>query len=134
MLAERTFWEKATAMHVFCRQQRRRGERQSRHWHDVARLDEAGYAGKALADRALALSVARHKAAFFREKDAGGRWIDYGAAVSGELQLVPDGFTRNALAEDYDRMVSDGMLLDDAESFDTLIERCADLEARANVA
>ena len=134
MLAERTFWKKATAMHVFCRQQRRRGERQSRHWHDVARLDEAGYAGKALADRALALSVARHKAAFFREKDAGGRWIDYGAAVSGELQLVPDGFTRNALAEDYDRMVSDGMLLDDAESFDTLIERCADLEARANVA
>ena len=30
--------------------------------------------------------------------------------------------------------VSDGMLLDDAESFDTLIERCTDLEARANVA
>ena len=32
MLAERTFWEKATAMHVFCRQQRQRGSRLSRHW------------------------------------------------------------------------------------------------------
>ena len=132
MLAERTFWEKATAMHVFCCQQRRRGERLSRHWHDVVRLDEAGYAGKALADRALALSVARHKAAFFREKDAGGQWIDYETAVSGELRLVPDGFARHALEEDYERMISDGILLDDAEPFARLIERCADLEARAN--
>ena len=31
MLAERTFWEKATANHVFCRQERRRGERLSIH-------------------------------------------------------------------------------------------------------
>ena len=131
MLAERTFWEKATAMHVFCRQQRQRGDRLSRHWHDVARLDETGYAGKALADRSLALSVARHKAAFFREKDAGGRWIDYRAAVSGGLQLVPEGLARNALQEDYERMISGGML-DDAEPFGRLIERCADLEARAN--
>lgn len=48
MLAERTFWEKATAMHVFCRQQRQRGSRLSRHWHDVVRLDDAGYADLAL--------------------------------------------------------------------------------------
>ena len=118
-------------MHVFCRQQRRRGDRLSRHWHDVARLDETGYAGKALADRPLALSVARHKAAFFREKDARGRWIDYRAAVSSELQLVPEGLARNALQEDYERMVSDG-LLDEAEPFDLLVDRCAALEAGAN--
>ena len=131
MKAERTFWEKATAMHVFCRQQRPRGDRLSRHWHDVVRLDETGYAGKAFADRSLALSVARHKAAFFREKDAGGRWIDYNAAVSGGMQLVPEGTARAALQEDYERMVSGGML-DDAESFEVLIDGCADLEARAN--
>lgn len=29
-------------------------------------------------------------------------------------------------------MISDGLLLDDAEPFDRLIERCADIEARAN--
>ena len=134
MLAERTFWEKATAMHVFCCQQRRRRERLSRHWHDVVRLDEAGFAGKALADRGLALSVARHKAAFFREKDVAGRWIDYEGAVSGGLRLVPDGTAGDALEEDYRRMVDDGMLLEDAEPFGVLIERCADLEARANEA
>ncbi len=134
MLAERTFWEKATAMHVFCWQQRRRGERLSRHWHDLVRLDDAGYAARALGDRGLALSVARHKAAFFREKDAAGAWIDYERAVSGELRLVPQGAARDALEQDYRRMVDDGMLLEDAELFGVLIERCADLEARANEA
>ena len=132
MLAERTFWEKATAVHVFCRQQRTRGERLSRHWHDLVRLDDAGYAERALADRALALAVARHKAMFFREKDAAGGWIDYEAAVSGDLQLTPRGPAYQALADDYRRMVSDGMLLDDAEGFQELMERCAALQGKAN--
>ena len=132
MAAERTFWEKATAAHVFCRQQSTHGERLSRHWHDLVRLDDADFAETALADRALALSVARHKSMFFRERDATRNWIDYSAAVSGDLQLVPDGSAYDALAQDYARMVSDGMLLDDAEPFDDLIERCADLEERAN--
>ena len=132
MWAERTFWEKATAVHVFCRQQRKRGERLSRHWYDLVRLDDAGIASKSLADRTLALSVARHKAMFFREKDAEGSWIDYETAVSGELQLVPHGPAYEALADDYGRMLSDGMLLDDEERFEALMERCADVQARAN--
>ena len=132
MLAERTFWEKATAIHVFCRQERRRGERLSRHWHDLARLDEAGIAARALADRALALAVARHKAMFFTENDARGVRIDYQAAVSGHLQLVPEGAGFAVLGDDYTRMMADGMLLDDNESFDMLMERCALLEDRAN--
>ena len=132
MLAERTFWEKATAVHVYCRQQRRRGERLSRHWHDLARLDEAGIAANALADRKLALSVARHKAVFFSENDAIGQRIDYEAAVSGGLQLVPSGTAHEVLADDYTRMRADGMLLDESEPFDVLMERCAAIEARAN--
>ena len=134
MLAERTFWEKATAIHVFCRQQRRRGERMSRHWHDLASLDEAAIAAHALADRSLALSVARHKSMFFPENDAGGSRIDYEAAVSGDLQLVPAGAARTALADDYARMLTGGMLLDDTEPFDALMDRCATIEARANTA
>ena len=132
MLAERTFWEKATAMHVFCRQQRQRGSRLSRHWHDVVRLDDAGYADLAIADRPLALSVARHKAKFFAEKDVDGVWIDYETAVTGELQLVPTGRAYDALAEDYERMLAGGMLLDDEERFDEIARRCAVMEARAN--
>ena len=132
MLAERTFWEKATSMHVFCLRQRGRGDRLSRHWHDVARLDDAGVVEKALSDHALALAVARHKAVFFREKDAGGAWIDYEAAVSGKLRLAPTGPALAALADDYAGMLANGLLLDDGEPFEALIERCADIEARAS--
>ena len=132
MLAERTFWEKATAIHVYCRQERRRGERLSRHWHDLARLDDAGVADRALADRTLALSVARHKAMFFPEKDSAGDRIDYRASVSGGLRLVPTGSALEVLADDYGRMVADGMLLGTDESFERLIGRCAAIEARAN--
>ena len=132
MLAERTFWEKATAVHVYCRQERCRGERMSRHWHDLSRLDRAGIATSALTDRELAISVARHKAIFFSEKDARGEWIDYEEAVSGDLQLVPSGTARTILADDYAKMLGAGMLLDENEPFDVLMERCASLEARAN--
>ena len=96
------------------------------------RLDDAGYGWAALADRSLAMAVARHKSMFYRANDAKGNVIDYEAAVAGDLQLVPDGSAYDALADDYARMVSDGMLLEGAESFDDLMRRCADLQARAN--
>ena len=131
MLPKRTFWEKGTAVHVFCKQGEQ-GDRLSRHWHDLVRLDDAGYADAALDDRALANEVAEFKGKFFREKDKGGNWIDYTAAVLGSLQLVPDTETRKALEADYKKMADDGILLDDAEPFDELMKRCADLERRAN--
>ncbi len=37
MHAKRTFWEKVTAILVFCLQERLRGDRFSRHWHDIVR-------------------------------------------------------------------------------------------------
>ena len=132
MTAERTFWEKATAVHVFCRQQRKRGERLSRHWHDLVRLEDAGVTARSLTDRPLALSVARHKAMFFREKDASGNWIDYEAAISGHLQLVPEGLFFDAIASDYERMTDDGMLLGDEDTFQDLMRRCQDIQDEAN--
>ncbi|MFD1914026.1 nucleotidyl transferase AbiEii/AbiGii toxin family protein [Halodurantibacterium flavum] len=132
MHAERTFWEKATAIHVFCLQERLRGDRFARHWHDVVRLDEAGFAEAAFADRDLANAVARHKSMFFAEKAADRTPIDYAAAVSGGLQLVPVGDGAKALEDDYARMVEDGLLFDDEEPFEALMAQCADIAARAN--
>ena len=118
MCAERTFWEKAMAIHVYCaRGQFRGGERFSRHWHDLSRLHDVGVAARAIADRALAQLVARHKGAFFAERDAAGAWIDYDRSINGELRVVPQGEARTALAADYARMVADGLLLDVAEPF-----------------
>ena len=134
MRAERTFWEKATAMHVYCAQRHfRGGARFSRHWHDLCRLHDAGIATRAIANRELAQQVARHKSAFFPERDVAGAWIDYIRSVNGELRLVPDGEALGSLAGDYAQMVKDGLLLDDAEPFDDLMTRCVRIEEIANV-
>jgi hypothetical protein len=66
MRAERTSWEKATAIHVFCKQGAfRGGDRIARHWQDVTRLDAAGCADRSLADEELAKAVADHMNSFF---------------------------------------------------------------------
>ncbi len=132
MVAERTFWEKATSMHVFCHRKRGRGNRLSRHWHDLVRLDDAGYGEKAFADRDLALLVARHKSIFFPEKDADGNRIDFEMSVRGGLQLVPTGEAYALLADDYEAMLRADMLFNDPEPFENIMGRCSDIEARAN--
>ncbi len=132
MHAERTFWEKATAIHVFCLQERQRGERFARHWHDIVKLDEAGFAAKAFDDRTLAQAVAHHKGMFFPEKSADKTQIDYSAAVNGALRLVPTGSARTVLEQDYAEMVNDGLLLENSEPFGELMGRSADIAIRAN--
>lgn len=132
MHAERTFWEKATAIHVYCRQERLRGERFSRHWHDIVSLDRAGIVDVSLKDRALAEVVATHKGMFFLEKDLSGSPIDYMAAVRGALSLVPSGEAFRELEKDYVQMVQDGMLEGDADSFEDLLSHIAEIEQRAN--
>lgn len=89
-------------------------------------------AAAAIFDRTLALAVARHKSMFFPEKSADGEWIDYVAAVSGGLRLVPNETVLAGLSLDYARMLDDGLLPVEAEPFETLLEQCRDLEARAN--
>jgi hypothetical protein len=111
-----------------------RGDRFSRHWHDVARLDDAGIAAAAIQDRALATAVARHKTMFFAEKAADATRIDYGTATSGHLQLVPGGDALKALADDYGRMVEDGLLASTPEPFGDLMDRCAGIARKANAA
>ena len=133
MRAERTFWEKATAIHVFCAQGVfRGGDRFARHWHDLIRLDAAGFADAAIADTVLAKAVAAHKSIFFAEKNPDGEPIDYHAAVTGGLRLVPGDGALVKLAADYQHMVDDGLFLDEVESFDALVHRCRAIQERAN--
>ena len=135
MCAERTFWEKATAIHVFCIQGAFRGnDRFARHWHDLARLDTAGFADAAIRDKALANMVADHKRIFYAEKNGAGEPIDYHAVVCGKLQLVPEEGALAKLAVDYQRMIDDGLFMDKVESFDVLLEHCRAVQQKANAA
>lgn len=132
MAAERTFWEKATAAHVYCLQGRLRGERYSRHWYDLAAIAKTSYFAAACADQALAQAVAEHKSVFFIEKDATGNKIDYFAAVRGQLQLIPAGESLVVLEKDYAAMLEDGLLPLNQPSFSEIIEQCRIIQDEAN--
>ncbi|MBO7410989.1 MAG: nucleotidyl transferase AbiEii/AbiGii toxin family protein [Ottowia sp.] len=124
MAAERTFWEKATAAHVYCLQGRLRGERFSRHWYDLAALSKTTHFVSAANDHELAHQVAEHKSIFFAEKDAGGRKIDYFLATSGKLQIIPQGPSLDALEKDYAAMLEDGLLAFEQPAFETVMASC----------
>lgn len=95
-------------------------------------LDSAGFVDAAIADMSLCKAVADHKSIFFAEKSPQGELIDYHAAVSGGLQLVPDAGALLTIASAYEHMVDDGLFIDDAELFDVLLERCRFIEQKAN--
>lgn len=132
MSVGRTFWEKATAAHVYCAQGRIRGERYARHWHDLAAIARSEHFDAIMADHTVAQAVADHKAYFFSERNLAGEVIDYSAAANGQLQIVPEGDARVALADDYARMVADDVMVGDALPFDDLMKACALIATRAN--
>lgn len=134
MNVARTFWEKATAAHVYCAQARIRGERFARHWHDLAAIARSSHFAAVISDRTVAKAVAEHKSYFFIEKDAVGGVVDYFAAAEGSLRIAPEGAAREALAADYANMLADEVMVGDALAFDHLMQACADVAAAANAA
>ena len=124
MSAERTFWEKVTAAHVYCLQGRLRGHRYSRHWYDLSALAKTSHFNSALNDQALAEQVVKHKSIFFSEKDSNGATIDYFQAISSEIRLIPDGPSLNALEKDYTAMLEDGLLGIEQPTFDEVLTNC----------
>lgn len=134
MSVARTFWEKATAAHVYCAQGRIRSERYARHWHDLAAIARSQYFKDIIADRSVPITVADHKSFFFLEKDADGGVIDYKSAVTGKLRIVPEGAARDALQEDYTAMIGDAMMLGTPLAFDQLMLVCSDIQERMNQA
>lgn len=133
MAVERTFWEKATAAHVYCLQGRLRGERYSRHWYDLVEIQKTEHFQKAVCDRRLAKQVAQHKSMFFAEKNVSSAKIDYFEVTTGSLQLVPEGASLTALENDYFAMLEDGLLPQERPlDFSALIDQCRAIQDKVN--
>lgn len=96
------------------------------------RLDDDGFAEAAFHDKALAKEVADWKSKLYRQRDRDGNWVDYNAAVTDKLQLVPDAEMREELKADYEAMIEAVLMLGDAMPFDDLMQRCEKLQERAN--
>ena len=129
LAAERTFWEKATLIHVECNRKaaRANAERMVRHWSDLAMLAQDAIGARALADRALLESVVKHKTVFF---DAS--YANYPACLEGGLRLIPEEPLLGALKADLKSMIDAGMFFGETPVFEDIIGTLADLEKRIN--
>lgn len=129
----RTFWEKATAVHAYCVNGKLRGDRFSRHWHDLVAIQRSHHFRSVASDRDVANAVAEHKGLFFPETRPAGGAVDYARAIRGELLLSPEGKAREALSEDYRKMIEDGLLNNvHPLEFEELMTSCENLQATLN--
>ena len=101
LTAERTFWEKATLLHVEYHRppDKEIPLRLSRHYYDTSRLILSGISEKAAGRPELLQRVVEHKKVFFSSG-----WAHYDEAIQGSLRLTPHPGRIRQLQEDYDKM------------------------------
>ncbi len=126
---ERTFWEKATILHMLFHQDTSKplADRMSRHYYDMAQLTWHDAKTRALANLDLLSEVGHHKSVFFK-----AAWARYEDAKPGSLRLTPGDHLKAALRRDYAGMRE--MIVGDAPSFDDVMSAIAALEAEINAA
>lgn len=129
LAAERTFWEKATVLHMWhhAPMDKKFRDRQSRHYYDVVRLYEHDLGKAAIRDMELLLKVARHKEVFFPTA-----WARYADAKPGTLRLVPPDTRLSALQQDYRKMQE--MIFGSAPTFEHLLDMLRHIENEINEA
>ena len=127
--AERTFWEKATLLHV---EYHRPADKafpvgMSRHYSDLAALSRHAAGQQAVADLDLLTQVRTHKQIYFRSG-----WAHYESAVPGSFHLVPSPERRAQVERDY-RAMGD-MFMVTPPSFEMIMTELEDLERKINAA
>ncbi len=126
---ERTFWEKATLIHAECHRPEGKAlpSRLSRHWYDLDQLAASSIGNAALGNRKLLEDVVRIKEVFYRRG-----WTNHKACLQGQLRLVPDQHTLDAIRADFSKMIRAGMFYEKAPHFDRILRRLGALERAIN--
>ena len=126
--AQRTFWEKATALHAEAHRPAESPTPQyfSRHYYDIAMLLDTDEGKAAATDFDLLAQVAQHKTTFFRSG-----WASYDTAKPGSLRLMPDEARIKDLRADY-RAMAPMMFDENSPSFDNLLAKIAALQEAIN--
>lgn len=124
---ERTFWEKATILHAEYHRDAAKPirDRFSRHYSDMAAIEEHAEAAPALANAELRQRVVDWKSRFFS-----ANWARYDLAKAGTFHLAPPEFRIAELDKDYRAMRP--MFLNEPPPFETIVKTLSDLEQRIN--
>jgi hypothetical protein len=127
LAAERTFWEKATILHMIYNYPAEKNvpPRMSRHYYDISAMADSPIYKKALESISLLKTVAEHKALFFK-----ANWAHYEEATPAGLRLLPREDQMSALKNDYRQMQQ--MFFEEPPTFDQIIEKLRILEKEIN--
>jgi len=127
LAAERTFWEKATILHMIYYRPAEKSvpPRMSRHYYDVCAMADSPIYKKALEHISLLKDVAEHKALFFRDTKA-----RYEEATPAGLRLLPREDQMAALRNDYRQMQQ--MFFEEPPTFDQIMEKIRAIEKEIN--
>lgn len=126
--ARRTFWEKATALHMEAHRpvDSPTPSYFSRHYYDLAMLLDTDEGKAAATDFELLLQVASHKATFFASA-----WASYDTARPGTLCLMPSEARITDLRADYRAM--EPMMFDkDVPTFEDILAQIGNLQDAIN--
>lgn len=128
LAAERTFWEKATILHMYTNWPQGRAVplRQSRHFFDFYRLITSDIKNLAVQDAHLLQKVVEHKKIYFRSG-----WANYDNAKKGSLNLMPqDTVVLKSLENDYVQMKE--MFYGEPVSWNNIIAEIKKFELKFN--
>ncbi|MBF0489348.1 MAG: nucleotidyl transferase AbiEii/AbiGii toxin family protein [Candidatus Omnitrophica bacterium] len=125
--AERTFWEKATILHMIYHYPSEKNvpSRMSRHYYDIYAMIDSPIYKRALENILLLKHVAEHKSLFFK-----ANWAHYDKAKLGTLRLVPRDNQINQLKNDYHLMQP--MFFEKPPLFEHIIEKLKVIEEQIN--
>ena len=123
LAAERTFWEKATILHMINNYPKGKNvpPRMSRHYYDFFAMVDTPIYKKSLEKIVLLKDVSEHKALFFK-----ANWAHYEEAKSGGLKLLPREDQISQLKTDYRQMQE--MFFEDPPSFDNILQKLKTVE------
>ena len=125
---QRTFWEKATLIHVEChRGVRESAKRLSRHWFDLMALSNHAIGQGAISDVTLLNDVVALKKIFFNAS-----YANYEKCLVGDFMLVPDQQGLDQLKLDFTNMMDFNFINDRTVSFDQIIQSAHDTQALIN--
>ena len=124
---ERTFWEKATTLHIeyYRPADKPMRSRLSRDCYDICCMAAHPAGRRAMEDLDLLTRVVRHKRTYFQSA-----WANYDAAKPGSLRLVPAGSRLADPKVDYQQMQE--MFTEPPPPFDEILRQLRNIEDALN--
>jgi hypothetical protein len=118
VLPQRTFWEKSFLLHELFQRPLDKMDiaRISRHWYDLHYLTKAGFAEKAMQDKALYEAIRNHRKIFTKVPG-----VDYDALSPKSFGLFPPKDRETDWSNDYKKMI-ESYIYRDAPSLDGLTD------------